>query len=253
MHIHFTIGDTDSSYKEGSLHVGWFLTEDKVALLYEAPYRMRSKSNTKHAKSASRCPAILQLESRYFVVNCPFDLHLRFDRDATGQPTLINVLGEASPVRGNKLRELLTLVNEKEWRTPNIPILQLKLPYCFIADEVVYITQLDAFGHYRKHPLPGTIFGGRFPLHIWPRPLMWAFEWHDTTKYLILKRGEPLFYCQFDGFDPSRTVKLVQAEKTPELIQYMEQISGIVNYVNQTFSLFSEAEKMRPAQLLKAQ
>jgi hypothetical protein len=40
---------------------------------------------------------------------------------------------------------------------------------------------------------------------------MWAFEWHDTSKDLILKRGEPLFYCQFDSFVPSRTIKLIQA------------------------------------------
>ena len=80
---------------------------------------------------------------------------------------------------------------------------------------------------------------------------MWAFEWHDTSKDLILKRGEPLFYCQFDGFDPSRTVKLVKAEKTSDLLQYMEQISGVVNYMNQTFSLFSELEKVRPLTLLK--
>ena len=181
------------------------------------------------------------------MINCPFDLHLRFERDKT---VLVNVLGDASSVRGNKLRELLTLVNENEWRTPNVPILQLKLPYCFIADEVVYITQLDAFGHYRKHPLPGTIFGCRFPIHIWPRPLMWAFEWHDTSKDLILKRGEPLFYCQFDGFDPSRSVKWVQAEKISELLHYMEQISGVVNYVNQTFLLFGEVDKIRLNSLL---
>lgn len=80
---------------------------------------------------------------------------------------------------------------------------------------------------------------------------MWAFEWHDTSKDLILKRGEPLFYCQFDGFDPSRTVKLILAEKTSELIQYMEQISSVVNYVSQTFSLFSEMEKVRPKILVK--
>jgi len=250
MHIHFTIEDQDRIEGTGPIQVGWFLTDDKAAILYEPPYRMRSQSQTKHAKSANRCPAVLQLESRYFVINCPFDFHLRFDRDSKGKPTLINVLGEASPVRANKLRELLTLVNENEWCTPNVPILQLKLPYCFIADEVVYITQLDAFGHYRKNPLPGTIFGGRFPIHIWPRPLMWAFEWHDTSKDLILKRGEPLFYCQFDGVDPSRTVKMIQAEKTPELMQYMEQISGVVNYVSQTFSLFGEVEKVRPQSLL---
>ncbi len=252
MKINFTIEDEQKFVGEGSIQIGWFLIEDKAAILYAPPYRMRSQSQTKHAKSASRCPAVLQLESRYFVIDCPFDLHLRFARDEQGKATLVNVLGEQSPVRANKLRELLTIVNENEWRTPNIPIVQLKLPYCFIADEVVYITQLDAFGHYRKHPLPGTIFGGRFPIHIWPRPLMWAFEWHDTSKDLILKRGEPLFYCQFDAFDPSRTVKLVEAEKTAELVNYMDQISGVVNYVNQTFSLFNEVEKIRPKSLLSS-
>lgn len=166
MDIQFTIKDEVKTIEEGPIQVGWFLTEDKVAILFEPPYRMRSKSQTKHAKSASRCPAILQLESRYFVVNCPFDFHLRLERDAHGKPALVNVLGDQSPVRTNKLRELFTLVNENEWRTPQVPILQLKLPYCFVADEVVYLTQLDAFGHYRKNPLRGTIFGGRFPIHI---------------------------------------------------------------------------------------
>ena len=78
---------------------------------------------------------------------------------------------------------------------------------------------------------------------------MWAFEWHDTSKDLILKRGEPLFYCQFDGYDPSRTIKLIQTEKTPELMQYMDQISGVVN---QTFSLFKEVEKVRPTKLIQS-
>lgn len=250
MNINFTITDDQKHTETGPIQVGWFLTEEKASILFEPPYRMRSKFQQKHAKSASRCPAVLQLESRYFVINCPFDFHLRFERDKTGNPTLVNVLGDTSPVRGNKLRELFTLVNENEWRTPNVPIIQLKLPYCFIADEVVYITQLDAFGHYRREPLPGTIFGGRFPIHIWPRPLMWAFEWHDTSKDLILKRGEPLFYCQFDGFDPARSIKMVKAEKTPELIQYMEQISGVVNYVNQTFSLLKDLEMLRPKSFL---
>lgn len=191
MYINFTIEDNKKNIGEGPIQVGWFLTEDKSAILFEPPYRMRSQSQTKHAKSPSRCPAVLQLESRYFVINCPFDFHLRFVRDAQGKLTLVNVLGDQSPVRTNKLRELLTRVNENEWQTPQILILQLKLPYCFIADEVVYLTQ-------------------------------------------------------FDGFDPSRTIKLHQSEKTPELMQYMEQISGVVNYVNQTFSLFSDLEKVRP-------
>ena len=71
---------------------------------------------------------------------------------------------------------------------------------------MVYLSQLAAFAHYRPDPLPGTIFGGRFPISIWPRPLMWAFEWHEPGKDLILKRGEPLFYVQFENVEPAADV-----------------------------------------------
>jgi hypothetical protein len=239
--------------KSGPLTVGWFLTKDKGAVLYDPPERiMFRQTNKTHAKSASRCPAVIQLESRYFMVKCPFDIHIGFRRDEQGKAILINRMGTASPVRGNKLSDLLTLVAEAEWRYPDRPTVQLSLPYTFICDELCYVTQLGTFAHYRKDPLPGTIFGGRFPVNVWPRPLMWAFEWHEPEKDLILRRGEPLFYLQFEGTDPARPVQVVEAEKTPELMEYMEQISGVVNYVNQTFSLFRAAEEIRPKRLLKA-
>lgn len=142
------------------------------------------------------------------------------------------------------------MVNEAEWRYPDRPTMQLILPYLFIADEPVWITQLDAFMHYRREPLPGTIFGGRFPISVWPRPLMWAFEWHDISRDIVLKRGDPLFYVQFEAEGPDRPVQLVEAEKTAELSAYLEAIGGAVNYVNQSFSLFRAAEALRPKSLL---
>ena len=153
-------------------------------------------------------------------------------------------------MRANKLNEVLTLVAENEWRYPDRPTVQLALPYCFIADELVYVSQIGTFAHYRPNPLPGTIFGGRFPLNVWPRPLMWAFEWHEPEKDIVLRRGEPLFYCQFESQNPERPVQVVEAERTPELTKYMEQIGGVVNYVNQTFGLFKAAEALRPPKLL---
>lgn len=252
MDFTITFDRPEEGPKSGPLTVGWFLTSDKGAVMYDPPERIIFRQTNKaHAKSASRCPAVIQLESRYFMVKCPFDLHIGFKRDEKGKAVLVNRLGTASPVRANKLGDLLTLVNEAEWRYPDRPTVQLMLPYCFISDEMCYITQLGTFAHYRKDPLPGTIFGGRFPLNVWPRPLMWAFEWHEPEKDIILKRGEPLFYCQFEGDDPSRAVQVVEAEKTPELQAYLEKIGGVVNYVNQTFSLFKAAEAMRPAKLLK--
>ena len=45
-------------------------------------------------------------------------------------------------------------------------------------------------------------------------------------------------------------MQLVEAERTPELAAYLEKLSGVVNYVSQTFSLFKAAEEVRPARLL---
>ena len=251
MEITITVERPEEGPGSGPIQVGWFLTKDKNAVLYDPPERvMFRQQNRAHAKSAARCPGVIQLESRYFMVKCPFDLQIGFGRDKDGRAVLINRLGTASPVRGNKLNELLTLVSEPEWRYPDRPTIQLSLPYCFIADELVYLTQLSPFMHYRPDPLPGTIFGGRFPISVWPRPLMWAFEWHEPQKDIVLRRGEPLFYLQFEGVDPARTVQVLAAERTPELETYVEQIGGAVNSVNQTFGLFKAAEALRPKKLL---
>jgi hypothetical protein len=88
------------------------------------------------------------------------------------------------------------------------------------------------------------------PIHVWPRPLMWAFEWHDPSRDIVLRRGEPLFYVQFEATGPDRPIQLVEAERTPALAAYLESLSGVVNYVSQTFSLFQAAENLRPPKLL---
>ncbi|MBP6735850.1 MAG: hypothetical protein KA139_00325 [Rhodobacteraceae bacterium] len=251
MDINLTFERPEEGPKSGPVQVGWFLTSDKGAVLYDPPERVSFRqTNRAHAKSAARCPGVIQLESRYFMVKCPFDIHVGFSRDDKGKAVLVNRAGGTSTIRSNKLGEVLSLVAEAEWRYPDRPTVQLALPYCFIADEMVYVTQLSAFMHYRPDPLPGTIFGGRFPLNIWPRPLMWAFEWHEPAKDLILKRGEPLFYVQFEADGPDRPIQVIEAERTPELQKYLDQIGGVVNYVNQTFGLFKAAEALRPKKLL---
>jgi len=236
----------------GPVRVGWFLNQRKAGIVYFPPERVRSADKNKtHAKSASRCPAIIGLESRYFVVRCPFDLHLQFVRDKDGKPAMRNLNGDMSGIRANKLREKLHLTAEHEWRYPGVPTVQLELPYVFIADEPVYMSQISPFMHYTKDPLPGTIFGGRFPINVWPRPLMWAFEWHDIERPIRIARGDPLFYVTFETLPQDRSVVLAENEVTEDLQDYMDLISGAVNYVNQTFSLFEAAEERRPQTLVQ--
>jgi hypothetical protein len=242
----------DDAERRGAVRIGWLLQENKAGVLYDDPERIRSADmNKEHAKSASRCPAVLNQESRYFAIKCPFNIHIAFERDASGKAVLKNRLGAQSPVRANKLGQMVTLVAEPEWRYKDRPTIQIKTPYLFIADEPVYLNQFPPFMHYLPVAWPGTLFGGRFPIHVWPRPLMWAFEWHDVSKDLVLRRGDPWFYVGFETLPSDRPISLVQAQMTPELAAYTEQISGAVSFVNQTFSLFKTAEKRRPKTLVK--
>lgn len=54
---------------------------------------------------------------------------------------------------------------------------------------------------------------------------MWAFEWIDTTKPLILKRGKPLFYVQFETQPQDRAVQLCLSPL--ELCHYLCVTGGI--------------------------
>lgn len=237
--------------KTGPVKIGWCTGGDEPAVLFDPPERVRSVGVERtHAKSASRCPAVINMESRYFCVKCPYDIHISLVRDEEGKIQVVNRAGKMSSIRRNKLAKVVHLTNETEWRYPDRPTLQLTIPYIFTADEPVWVTQTDAFAHYRKTPLPGTIFGGRFPVHVWPRPLVWAFEWHDLSKELVLKRGDPLYYVMFESNGPERPVQMIEIEKTPEFEEYQKSISGAVNYVDKTFSLFEAAERMRPTTLV---
>lgn len=236
-----------------TVEVGWALDTPKAGFIWEAPTRLTrgEQPRGKHAKALTFCPAMIDHEARLFQVTCPVDLHIRFAVDEkTKQPGLVNAAGDASTIRPKALGDMVSLVSQKEWRDPAKPIVQVTTPYLFVADEPVYMTQLPPFNHFAATPWPGLLIGGRFPIHIWPRHLMWAFEWHDTRRDLVLRRGEPWFYVRFEATDPSRPVRLVEAEITPTFREYLAGLTAVTNYVNRTFSLFDTAKQRRPKKLL---
>jgi len=231
--------------------VGWVMSADSAALIWEAPRKLlREEPGSPHAKSVRYCPAVIDHEARIFEVLCPIDAEIAFRLDEKGEPRLINAAGDQSAIRSKHLGQMAMLVARKEWRHPDRPMLQIITPYHFLADEQVYMTQLPPFAHYRSPPWPGVLVGGRMPIDVWPRQLMWAFEWYDPKQTLTLRRGEPWFYVRFETADPSRPVRLIEAEMTPELAQYLKGMAGVTNYVKRTYSLFDTARERRPKTLL---
>ena len=56
---------------------------------------------------------------------------------------------------------------------------------------------------------------------------------------------------RFEGPDPSASVRLFEAEKTPDLAAYIDSITDVTNFVNRTFSLFKTARERRPEKLVQ--
>jgi len=231
--------------------VGWIMKAPKAGVVWYEPEPFRQNVPVSpDAKSVQKCPGAIDFDSRHFVIKCPYDLHLRLTRSPDGKPQLLNVQGANSAVRSSVMSQIMLMHPQSEWRHPDRPLLQFVTPYVFISDDPVWINQLPPYLDYLKTRRPGLMISGRFPIHIWPRPFMWAFEWHDTTQDLILRRGEPWFYVRFETQDPTQNVRIFEAERTEELEAYMQSVLDVSNYTNRTYSLFRQAENRRPERLL---
>ena len=230
--------------------VGWLFHNEKSSVIWGAPEPVRQQSQSQAVKSVGVCPAVIEFDRRHFVIPCPIDVHMRLAIGSDGTLNVSNMLGDKSPVRQGQLNQMLVFMPQNEWRHPQRPVIQVATPYLFVSDDPVTINQFPPFLHYGAAPRPGVQLCGRFPIDVWPRHIMWAFEWHDLSKDLILKRGEPWFYVRFEGGDPAAQVRLIEAEMTKDLESYLASITDVTNYVGQTFSLMKTARERRPAKLL---
>ncbi|MEL6584905.1 MAG: hypothetical protein AAFQ36_13835 [Pseudomonadota bacterium] len=234
-----------------STGVGWFLLAEEAGFIWADPRAVTLQAGAPNsAKSIALCPAILDHEARLFEIPCPVDIDLRLERDAHGNLGPVSTTGLQSTVNDVGWSKLLSMTPPQHWRHPNRPILQFITPYRFLSDELVYMTQLPAFLSYKSNHLPGMMLGGRFPIDAWPRPLMWAFEWHDTNAPISLKRGDPWFYVKFETQRPDRKTRLFEAEVTPGLVEFCKGVDSVTNYVGKTFSLIPTARRRRPENLL---
>ncbi|WP_454598291.1 hypothetical protein [Qipengyuania sp. SM2507] len=238
--------------RKRNVTVGWTVRFAQGNAIWAAPKSFsRSDPKATSAKSIQVCPAAIDFDRRHYVISCPVDLTLAFTRNAQGGLQLTDADGEASKMRPQGRANLFQLQPQNEWRHPERPILQFTAPYVFVADDPCYVVQSPPYLHWFPEQRPGLAMGGRFPIHIWPRPLAWAFEWYDLSKPLVLKRGDPWFYVHFETENPSAHVRLVEQEMTDELEKYLDSIIDVSNYVNQTYGLFGEAQRIRPERLLK--
>ena len=77
----------------------------------------------------------------------------------------------------------------------------------------------------------------------------------NTTNFwgdyqFALNAGSRYFNANSNWTILNGSFKCLRPNVPPELQEYCKMITGAVNYVNQTFSLFKQAAEVRPSQLL---
>lgn len=229
--------------------IGWLLDTPTAGFIYAAPRPLRTTRQPPLSRRAVQaCPAINELERRCFEVPIPFDLSLRCEME--GGEYRLFVVPEGTRIDDDLIKRHVTLMRPDTWRKPDVPVIQLRVPYVFVADEPVYISQFPPFLDPKHRRWPGILSAGRFPIHIWPRVLSWAFEWYELDRDLTLKRGDPWFYVFFETQHPDQRISLVEAANTPALDEYRKGLAQVVKYASNAFSLFDTALERRPATLL---
>ena len=135
--------------------VGWLLSTDKTSIIWDAPKRVGGDApKNPVTKSVTQCPAVLDFDRRYFVINSPIDLHLRLSI-TNGELGITNLLFDKSPIRPDALQRMVVFQPQPEWRHPDRPVLQMLTSYVFVSDDPVYINQYPPFLHYSAAGRPG--------------------------------------------------------------------------------------------------
>jgi hypothetical protein len=230
------------------VRVGWFVDVERGAVLYQHPRPLNHTFDfgSTDPKAPTHCPAVQSFAIATFAVPCPFTLALRCVARGAGWEFRLD--RRRSEVDADAAERLITPMSRREWRHPERPIVQLLAPYVFIADDEVEVAQTPAHQHYHS-ARPGVMIAGAFPIRDWPRPLSYAFEWHDTGATLRLQRGEPWFYVSLRAANGER-VRLERIEKSPAIEKHMAHVADVASYTARTFDLMERAREVRPPRLL---
>ncbi len=182
-----------------TVDVGWVIDPAREAtFIWDAPRKLgHAASSSAHAKSVANCPAVSDHEARLIEITCPIDIKLRFFRDAQGNPSMAAIDGEQSSIRPQQFSQMVMAVHPCGVAPPATSSHPGDDTASFYRGSAGLD---DPDAGFLSPPAAASAWhdaGRRFPIHIWPRELVWAFEWHDVNTDLIIRRGDPWFYLSF--------------------------------------------------------
>lgn len=231
------------------LQIGWCLCTDEARIAYPAPSRFfPNKDVSKESRGFLSCPAVRKQLEGVFSIGSPFSIRLRFTKiDGT-----INIqpVYPFTSLNEQKIQQMLVVEPPDTWRNSHTVVLQLPSPYLFFSDSPTAIEQF--------HPsvadttsMNWRVVPGEFDIYSWQRPLNWSIEWDTNLGDLIIRVGEPLYFCRFKEPNSSNpSVDLIECEFTNQLQERLHLTRGITSVRKGIGPLMKRAGKLRSGQSL---
>jgi hypothetical protein len=229
-------------------NIGWCFDRDTGVGIYQAPIPVLKLLRSQRVDAGvGSCPAAIDFNIRTYTVLSPYTFRLRAVKQQD-ESYSFHIVYPETHVSESVLKNELSFQPRSLWRDGRFPVLQLVLPYIFIANESVYINQIEPSRF--NECKPWSLIEGRFDISTWHRPVNWAIEWLDTSKDIVIKRGDPLFQVLFETTNPKNKIKLKHVERTSVIEKSVKKVEGISSKMKGTKKIiYDEANRLNIGEL----
>jgi hypothetical protein len=203
------VPDNQEKYWEWK-ELAWF--EPEPVLKHMVSERGERNKDT----SFLRCPAFIDYYKNTFLMRAPVDLTI--------------TLGEDGHLQTQQYDQDFYNFHVTERFEPGDKHITISVEFMniFLSEESVLMQQLPAVLEHNESLKNIHLIGGQFDISKWVRPLTFAFEIHDITKGVHIKRGDPLYYIKFVT---DEKVELVRQELTPELVKVYSGCTRLKEFI----------------------
>ena len=186
------------------MDIGFCVSNGNYELLYKSPEPViKSVQNNYKPDSLLRlCLGVNNLWKNTYSISLPFDLKIQYDSDKKQ----VVIHEDNTTIETPQFMEIL---NNKTVNYTEHPVIQISLEQFFVADSSCNITMLPPINEMHKDLWRDIrLICGQFNIFDWQRNLNFSFEWLSPDKPIIIKKGEPICYIQFNSPNLSETFNI---------------------------------------------
>jgi len=223
--------------------IGWKWIGPIPDVMIDSPQKFSfdKPSNPNYKKTGYiNCPPTLSYFRNTYVLNSPSNFYAEI---VDGQ---ISFPEDKNDIRNLTYSNVVQIHGDMDLEHIHVPVLQINLNYLFVSDLPCKLEILPPLEHLTNWP--GNVTVGELDIQKWIRPISWGFVWKDTSKPLVIKKGDPLCYVRFITDKP---IDLIEMKMTEELRDRISSTTNVTKFTKRSaMSYIKTSFSRRPKTLI---